>query len=438
MKNTIASILFIISFAVVVNTIKAQSGPYCIPNRFSNTPLFSSAQIKKDSNLVYAVAKRWNANILDSLRMDVFYPDNTLDPLAKRPFILFIHGGGFLEGNRADMIPICIEFAKMGYVTATITYRLGWTCLNGAAAILCFCPDNAGIKNATYRATQDARAALRYFHAKAADFRIDTNYFFIGGGSAGAITALNTAYVDQAEADSWVAGGKTNWGLLDTTGNSYRGQWKLKGILNSCGGIIDSAFIQPNELVPTISFHDDNDCMVPFNRGSVINCTGNCYNLYAVNGSNHVHKRITNLGGCSELNHVIGSNQHCGYPGGNLLNRSACFFKSILCNTCASGENTNVSAAKNCDNLAAGSSYKTEIHEPKIWYSSSQKSILFELEEPVKSPLLLFDLSGRLVYAGTLLGETYFSIATQHMVNGIYFLKMEMNGKITYRKVMVY
>src|SRR5436853_6282152 len=45
---------------------------------------------------------------------------------CKRPFILLIHGGSFRKGCRTQMTTDCIEFAKRGYIAATIDYRLGW------------------------------------------------------------------------------------------------------------------------------------------------------------------------------------------------------------------------------------------------------------------------------------------------------------------------
>jgi acetyl esterase/lipase len=45
---------------------------------------------------------------------------------CKRPFILMIHGGGLRGGCRKNLSDECIEFAKRGYIAATIDYRLGW------------------------------------------------------------------------------------------------------------------------------------------------------------------------------------------------------------------------------------------------------------------------------------------------------------------------
>src|SRR5438477_200088 len=76
---------------------------YCIQNRFSPSYYFDSSEIKIDSNVVYGWAERWPSTVVDTLKMDLFYPDSTIDTLEKRPFIMFIHGGAFLAGDRHEM-----------------------------------------------------------------------------------------------------------------------------------------------------------------------------------------------------------------------------------------------------------------------------------------------------------------------------------------------
>ena len=43
---------------------------------------------------------------------------------------------------------------------------------------------------AVYPAVRDAKAALRWIIANAKTYHIDTNYITVGGGSAGAVTAI--------------------------------------------------------------------------------------------------------------------------------------------------------------------------------------------------------------------------------------------------------
>ena len=57
-------------------------------------------------------------------KMDIYTPDG--DTEINRPLILFMHGGSFYGGNKtdADCEDFCESFAKRGYVTASVNYRL--------------------------------------------------------------------------------------------------------------------------------------------------------------------------------------------------------------------------------------------------------------------------------------------------------------------------
>ena len=59
-----------------------------------------------------------------NLEMDIYQPDGDLE--INRPVIIFMHAGSFTGGTRdmADMVTLCESFAKRGYVTASIDYRL--------------------------------------------------------------------------------------------------------------------------------------------------------------------------------------------------------------------------------------------------------------------------------------------------------------------------
>ncbi len=77
-------------------------------------------------------------------------------------------------------------FARKGYVTASIDYRLATTGCVGNVTASCV----QGIVDAQH----DAQAAVRFLRAHAADYGIDPGRIAVGGSSAGAITALNVGY----------------------------------------------------------------------------------------------------------------------------------------------------------------------------------------------------------------------------------------------------
>ncbi len=123
----------------------------------------------------------------EPLLLDLYQPKK--DTLTKgRPVLIFVHGGGFTGGDKTSgPAPVLAkEFAKKGYVTASINYRLsgppsGCTGANGVTPE-CFA--------AAFDAVHDAQAAVRWFRVNSRDLAVDKKRIAIGGESAGAITRL--------------------------------------------------------------------------------------------------------------------------------------------------------------------------------------------------------------------------------------------------------
>lgn len=102
-----------------------------------------------------------------------------------RPAIVVIHGGGWLEGDKSSFSTPnnrppgnIIDFAKLGFVAATINYRL-----SGEA------PFPAAI--------HDCKCAVRWMRANAAKFQIDPMLIGAFGNSAGGHLALLLGMVDK-------------------------------------------------------------------------------------------------------------------------------------------------------------------------------------------------------------------------------------------------
>lgn len=120
------------------------------------------------------------------LQLDLFRPDG--DVVGDRPAIVWVHGGSFTRGSRtaAEIVDQATAFARKGYVTASISYRLSPTG--------CVVRDARCIE-AIVDAREDAQAAVRFLRANAATYGIDPSRIAIAGTSAGAVTALNVAYL---------------------------------------------------------------------------------------------------------------------------------------------------------------------------------------------------------------------------------------------------
>lgn len=88
------------------------------------------------------------------------------DPTESRPGVVFIHGGGFVEGFPEMLIRYAAQLASRGFVTASIDYRLA-----GEA------PYPASI--------EDSKCAVRWFRAHAAEIGLDPSWVAVAGNSAG-------------------------------------------------------------------------------------------------------------------------------------------------------------------------------------------------------------------------------------------------------------
>jgi acetyl esterase/lipase len=112
-------------------------------------------EIFSDVNIREGVQYGSNINYLGqqvTLLMDQFQPAG--DTVARRPVIIFVHGGAFVTGSRTEtkVREFCARFSRRGYITSSIDYRLGVSNPFSRSDFI----------QAGYRAMQDAKAAVRY------------------------------------------------------------------------------------------------------------------------------------------------------------------------------------------------------------------------------------------------------------------------------------
>ena len=97
------------------------------------------------------------------LLADIAYPESK-EPL---PAIISVHGGRWVGGHKKDASTIKVEqWAGFGFFAMSIDYRLK----NTTPAPACY---------------QDFQCAIRFVHANAKEFNIDTKRIFLIGQSAG-------------------------------------------------------------------------------------------------------------------------------------------------------------------------------------------------------------------------------------------------------------
>lgn len=302
-------LLFVLFLLVLSLESHAQ---YCTAdNRFTEVEYFSIQDIDTLENQIYGSAPDYLGNPT-TLLLDAYFPRLNIDSMPLRPAVMIIHGGGFVSGNKLDRRRECIALAQRGYVAISISYRLGYNAQSPQELAL-------------YRAQQDAQAALRYIVDQSATFGVDTNWLFIGGSSAGAITANNVVYMTQSEWEATIPGIEALLGSLDTSSNSLTNSFVLHGVFNNWGAAVEGA-VQVSEMLPQIAFHGELDGTVAIDSGA-----------NGLVGSRVIHDALLNNGVCGELN-VDPDGFHGVYTNSSgaafRASRTSCFFKSLFCNSC--------------------------------------------------------------------------------------------------------
>lgn len=402
MKN---KIIILITVLFVLNG-KA-FGQYCTSDtRYTEVEYFDSTEITTGANISFGTANDHLGNPY-ILLMDLYYPNLGIDTSAKRPFIMLFHGGGFSSGdkNSGDIKDLCIHLARRGFVCASVNYRLGYDFTE------------YGQYKARYRAIQDGHAAMRYAVNNANAVRIDTNWIFVGGQSAGSLLALGMVYADQSELDSIsllysATATSVELGNLYTSGNNLTNTYSFKGIFNNWGGVTETE-VDFNEMLPTVAFHGELDTLVKID-------SDNSFLHYTLNGSRAIHNDLLANNICSEIT-IDTTGGHGIYRNASSVfraSRASCFFKSIFCNTCSDFYTTD-SIPSNCSTPLS----VDDLHFAptiKVYPNPFESSFTIEGVEGTLE-ISIYNSFGQLVYED----KASDGIIQTNLVPGLYFLNIK-------------
>jgi hypothetical protein len=309
----------ILSILFIATSLYAQldttGGRYCTENFFS--------AVTVTSNVTYGSNTTWTGGS-QTLVMDIYQP--TGDVAASRGLIVYAHGGSFIGGSRTDqdVTALCTRFAKMGYITCSIDYRLGMYPIDSLQA-----------SKAVLRGTQDMKAAIRFFRKDAATtntYKIDPNFIFAGGSSAGAFMALHLAYLDDmAEVPSWFSPSVTTLGGLEGNSGNPGYSSKVNAVINLCGALGDSAWMVAGD-VPLVSMHGTNDGIVPYGS-AMLSISG--FPILVVDGSASIKMRADIVGVNNPFHTWYGAD-HVPYAGTSAtqiayMDSTVDFIRAFLC-----------------------------------------------------------------------------------------------------------
>jgi para-nitrobenzyl esterase len=250
----------------------------CSGNRYFNEVFPSVTEIK---DVEYGRNFLQDGVTEKVLQLDIYLPQGDLD--TDRPLVVFAHGGSFISGTRADMAGQCRSFAKLGYVAASISYRL--LDINDPAV---FANPGLEFEKEVMRAMHDMRAAVRFFRKSVADngnpYGINSNIIIVGGGSA-------------------------QGGLEGNTGNAGFSSVPQM-VVSLCGAIGDTMWIEAGDQ-PIVGVHNITDNVVP-NVSGYPNVSGFSIPVMLY-GDSAIHIRATNNNMNSAYMSVPTSG-HCVFP----------------------------------------------------------------------------------------------------------------------------
>lgn len=230
---------------------------------------------------------------VQDMLMDIYQPMLSVDNTEARPLIIYLHTGNFLPppqngspvGLKTDSLAIvaCTQWAKRGFVAASISYRLGWNPMGDAQQ------RRSTLLNAVFRAIQDAKQAVRFLKDDAANentYKIDPTKIVLFGEGSGGYVALAYATVHDLDAalglpkftnpatnesyvDPSIVGDENGFDGMLTLYRPNGQNGDISMVANMGGALGDSSWVKQGN-VPMIAFHTVRDDFAPFDNGTVI------------------------------------------------------------------------------------------------------------------------------------------------------------------------
>ena len=235
------------------------------------------------------------------LLMDVYEPAG--DTIAQRPLVILAHGGSFVRGTRQELRPLCEVFAAAGYVCATISYRLQDT----------ETADSTEFAEELIMAMNDLKASVRYFRQDAATtntYRINPDQVYVGGTSAGAIMAVNMAYMaEDDEIPAYLQEHIDNNGGFEGNSNDITDfTSEVQGVISYSGSILRLSWMDEGDP-PYVAIHEELDPTVICGL-SKLDSTAT---PYFIRGACDMEVRAEEVGISNNTVIFEGSTEHVGY-----------------------------------------------------------------------------------------------------------------------------
>jgi acetyl esterase/lipase len=242
--------LFFLCAVILAVSINAQA-------QLSETAAWASTlRYRIVPNVTYITANNFDA------KLDIYTPQGVAAPV---PTLIYIHGGGWVGGNKEGAILNILPYLEMGWAVVNVQYRLARISLAPAAV-------------------EDCRCALRWVIRNAKEYNFDVNKLVVSGHSAGGHLSLTTGMLPvSAGLDRECYGTEDlkvaaiiNWfGITDVNDllegpnlKSYAVQWlsSLPNREDVAKRVSPIHYVRAG-LPPILTIHGDADPTVPYAHG---------------------------------------------------------------------------------------------------------------------------------------------------------------------------
>lgn len=254
--------------------------------------LAQAADVTVEENVTYGKA----GDI--ELKLDIARPAGD----GPFPAIVFIHGGGWYQGNRQGYRSQIMEAAQRGYVAATISYRL-----------MTFDVEKKETATATPifpAQIHDAKTSIRWMRANADKYHVDPKRIGVTGASAGGHLSLLVGLTDAESKLEGEGGHADESSRVHAVVNVFGPTEMVSGYETSSVAWILRLFMggKPDEAAdrykmaspityvskddpPVLTLHGDKDTLVPIAQARVLDekmkAAGADHTLIVYEGQGH-------------------------------------------------------------------------------------------------------------------------------------------------------
>jgi acetyl esterase/lipase len=258
-----------LSIGMLLNVLCGRCSADYIADRYSVVP-----------NLTYLTANGWNG------KLDVYLPRRLAGP---NPTLIYIHGGGWIEGSKEDSVLFLLPYLEMGWTVINVDYRLGHIALAPAAV-------------------EDSQCALRWVIANAKKYNLDSSRLVVTGHSAGGHLALATTMVPISAdlygqcpyTEELKVAAIINWYGITDVGDLINGpntkDYAVAWLGNPTNRIEIAKRVSPLNYVrpglpPILTIHGDADTYVPYSQAvklhEALDKVGVSHQLLTIPGGKH-------------------------------------------------------------------------------------------------------------------------------------------------------